>query len=92
MLSLILPHIQDMDEQIRKSKQTLIDSLPLKGRRIINIGRKIEIIINSEDVPKKGQLVYRDNNDVLLCKEVKKSVKIDLRRNKILLISPIKKN
>ena len=92
MLSLILPNIQDMDEQIRKAKQTLIDSLPLKGRRMINIGRKIEIIINSEDVPKKGQLIYRDKNNVRLCEKIKKSVKIDLRRNKVLLISPIKKN
>ena len=73
-----------MDSPIRNAKQTLIENLPL-------IGRKIDVIINCEDVPKKGQLIYRDKNNVRLCKNVQKSVKIDLGHNKVLLISPIKK-
>ena len=80
-----------MDEQIRKAKQTLIDSLSLRGRKSINIGRKIDNIVNSEDIPKKCQLIYRGCNDVRLCKNIKKSEKIDLRHNKDLLISHTKK-
>ena len=80
-----------MDSPIRNAKQTIIENLPLIGRKIVNIGRKIDVLVNYEDVPKKGQLIYRDKNDVRLCKNLQKSVKIDLRHNKVLIISPNKK-